>query len=251
MKLLAAMVLCGATGLPAQQVAKGVLHDFRIDGKQGRIQYGSEVSLEIQRQVLSSLFPKYLIVVNGCKGAEDQQPITDASLATKRQRGQMVPVIEEFARGSFTGLGRRQMAYFIKVGECFAETRTYWGTYRLAVFEGPHLIASLEPAANVLEAAADVNGDGIDELLLGAIGSGTGDVMASARLVSLRGGKLHMMKAFDSVYDNPCGFDGHMSVTASVITYTPAGLLTERYEAPCKASPGGIVPLLKDFTRVP
>jgi hypothetical protein len=263
-KLLTILLLGGVFALPAEQAPRRILCDFRIDGIQGPVvKDASKLSLEVKRQVLSAVFPKYLTSQDACNRENEQQPIDTAKLEAERQTGEMVPAIEEFGDGSFTAPGRRQTAYFIKVGECFAYTRTYWGTYRLAIFEGPRLVANIHPqvtfagtldtAPNAIATAADVNNDGIDELLLTAIEFGQGEVQGNAWLVSLRGGELHTLREFDGVYDNPCmGMAEGVRVTASVIAYALTQFFVEQYEAPCKGvAAQGQVPALTDFTRVP
>jgi hypothetical protein len=259
-KLLTIVLLCAATGLPAQQATRRVLHDYRIDGASAPIKGGAELSLKDQQRVLSALFPKYLTSESACDRANEDKPHYGATLETERTGGQIVPSIEEFVDGSFTAAGKRQTAYFVKVGECFAYTRDYWGTYRLAIFEGPRLIADVEPevpyqgtipmGSKGLVATADVNNDGIDELLLQSTVFGGGELEVYARLVSLGQGKFHAIREFDDVYDWGCG--ANRNVTASRITYTPPTLFVERYEAPCKGAVKlGHVPALSDFKRLP
>lgn len=127
-KLLRILLLGGVSGLPAQQATRRILCDFRIDRNQGPVKDGSELPLKTQRQILSALFPKYLTNEAACNEENEQQPINDAKLEAQRKAGQMVPSVTEFGDGSFTAPGRRQTAYLIKVGECFAYTRNYWGT---------------------------------------------------------------------------------------------------------------------------
>jgi len=257
---LLTMLLLAATTLAAQQATRRVLQDYRIDGRQGPVKDGSKLALRDEQQVLSALFPRYLTSEDACN--RENQYKVDAE--TERRNGEIVPSIEEFVGGSFTAPGRQQAAYFVKVGECFDHNSrgSYFGSFRLAIFEGPTLVTSVAPTfvwggmetkANALVTVADVNNDGIDDLLLQSGGYGQGEVEVSAGLVSLRDGKLQSVREFDDVYDNRCGNGeaGSRRVTASRITYAPSGVLVERYEAPCAASRSGNVPALKDFRRVP
>jgi hypothetical protein len=141
--VLGIVLLWGVIDLPAQQANRHVLADYRIDGLQKGVRPGTELSPKNQRAVLTGLFPKYLTTTSGC-GPEPAQSVLD-HLKAERSAGLMVPSIEEFAEGSFTAPGRHQTAYFIKVGECFAETRNYFGTYRLATFDGSQLVANVQP----------------------------------------------------------------------------------------------------------
>jgi len=124
--VLRIVLLWGIMDLPAQQANRHVLCDYRIDGLQKGVRSGTELSPKNQREVLTGLFPKYLSATSGC-GPEPAQSVLE-HLEAERSAGQMVPSIEEFAEGSFTAPARHQAAYFVKVGECFAATRTYFGT---------------------------------------------------------------------------------------------------------------------------
>jgi hypothetical protein len=191
---------------------------------------------------------EFLSSASLCDGQRKQRPIDAAWLREQSNAGQIAPAIQEHAQGSFTAPGTHQTIYYIKVGECLPETRNYFGTYRLPVFEGPRLIATAEPNADGIVTVADVNGDGIDELLLQSVGYGTGDLGLRAQLVSLMGGKLRTIRDFDEVYDNPCGRGENLAVEATLITYDRGGLYTRKYTAPWSASRGGNVPALEDFT---
>jgi hypothetical protein len=256
--VLGIVLLWGILDVPAQQANRHVLSDYRIDGLQEGVRSGTELSPKNQRAVLTGLFPKYLTATSGC-GPEPVQPVLER-LDAERSAGLMVPSIEEFAEGSFTAPDRHQTAYFVKVGECFAETRNYFGTYRLATFEGSQLVANVQPLvryggalklqANGLSAAADVNNDGLHELLLESITLGGGVVEVIAWLVSLRDTRLHIIKEFDEVYLNQCsaGMTAPPPVLASVITYGPPQLFVEQYEAECNGTEG-LLPALRDFRR--
>jgi|SRR5208283_229717 len=258
--VIALLLLCGVTSLSAEQSSTRILFDFRTDSHPGPVKRGSLIPLKTQREILSTLFPKYLNNEDACKPENAQQPSDNATLQAQRENGQIVPSIDTFLDGSFTAPRTRQTAYFIKVGECFASTSSYWGTYRLAIFEGSRLVANVSPQvgthgdwqANGIATAADVNNDGMDELLLVAIAFGMGEVEEKAGLVSLRSGKLETIRGFDSVYDNPCASQNPDRVTASVIAYSSTHLFVDEYEAPCHGDAAkGKVPSLADFKPVP
>lgn len=258
-KLLRILLLCGVTALSGQTTPRRILYDFRIDANQApNIQDGSKLAPEVQRQVLSTLFPKYLTAETQCDPANEGQPIFNPQqLEAERKSGQMVASIEEFADGSFTAAGHRQTAYFIGALECFAWSPANTGTNELAIFEGTRLILKVNQKvglfgghANALVAVADVNNDGIDELLLEAVG-GHPEIQGDASLVSFRGGEPHVMKEFNEVYFNGCLGISFARVTASVITYTPKQFFVDQYEAPCIGEGvGGNLLALAEFKRV-
>ncbi|MGA7413615.1 MAG: hypothetical protein WBW33_24280, partial [Bryobacteraceae bacterium] len=185
------------------------------------------------------------------------RPMSDALLAAARKSGQLVASIAVFANGSFTAPGLRQTAYFTNALVCSAWGPDYSGTYELAIFEGTRLILNVNQKvgmfgghADAQVAVADVNNDGIDELLLEAVG-GQPEIQGEASLVSFRGGEPHVMKEFNEVYFNGCLGIGFARVTASVITYTPKQSFVDQYEAPCTGEgAGGNVPALAEFKRV-
>jgi hypothetical protein len=249
-KLVAVLLFCGSAGLQAQRETSRVLRDYRVDGAQEPVRQGAMVDAETRQQVLHTLFPKSLNSPNACKPQSDPRPADSAWLDSQRKAGQFAPSIETFAEGAFTAPLRSQTVYFIRVGECSAETRTYWGTYQLALFEGAHLIARMDPQASGLAAMADIDNKGIDELLLENVNSGQGEIHIDARLVSLAEGKLGPIKTLERTYDNPCGRNAEMPVKASVITYAHGELSTRQYEAPCTASSGGMVPPIEAFRAV-
>ncbi|MGA7409067.1 MAG: hypothetical protein WBW33_01200, partial [Bryobacteraceae bacterium] len=75
-KILAILLMCGATGLSGQTTARRILYDFRIDGIQGSVvQDGSKLAPEVQRHVLSALFLKYLTAETQCDPANEARPM--------------------------------------------------------------------------------------------------------------------------------------------------------------------------------
>jgi hypothetical protein len=93
--------------------------------------------------------------------------------------------------GSFTRSGARQVAYLIKVGECGAQKRSYFGGYRLVVFENGQLITGgKSQGGDYIDTAADVAGDGIEEILISGSGFGQGVLECSACLMSVAGDSL-------------------------------------------------------------
>ena len=207
-----------------------LLYDFRGDQPDQE----PAVSAEVQRRVLSALFPSYLGNESECKVDE---PPTDAALKAARKSGQIVPELMSSRAGSFTKPNARQTAYLIKVGECGATSRTYFGTYRLAIFENGRLVAAdSNPRGEYIDAVADVDGDGIQEILLSGCGFGTGTLECNAILLSMAGGSPRTIRRFRFVYEDPCGGSPTLPITATVIRYAPGRpphFFESDYEAAC------------------
>jgi hypothetical protein len=193
------------------------------------------LSDEARRNLLSAVFPHYLDNETECEVYYEQKDLEAA-----RNSGQIVPELLARAAGSFTRSGARQMAYLIKVGECMAQTRSYFGTYRLAIFENDRLIAAdRSPYGDFLDAVIDVDGDNIEEILISGCGSGTGVVTCSASLLSIAGGTLRTIRDFSRVYWDGClSIFPEPGITATVIMYAPGRppqFFEHPYEAACPA----------------
>ncbi len=194
------------------------------------------LSSEMRHRVLSAVFPRYLQSEAGCRANATAR---DADLRASRDTGQIVPQIEAETTGSFTRAGARQQFYLIKVGECGATGRNYFGTYRAAVFEAGRLAASAAAPGDRIPVVRDMDGDGIDELLIAGCGSGTGEVRCAAALVSMAGGSLRTVRKFEGVYSDPCAYSHDLPITAVAIRYSsgrPPRFFEDRYEAACPAS---------------
>jgi len=193
------------------------------------------LSPEARRNLLSAVFPRYLGSETECKV---DLPPTEAALEAARSSGQFVPELVSRAAGSFTRTGARQMVYLIKVGECSAPARSYFGTYRLAVFENGRLIAAPEARGDNIALASDVDGDGIDEILVPGCGFSMGSVECSATLLSIAGGTLGTVRTFPEVYRDGCGYSREAGISATVIRYSPGRppqFFEHEYEAACPA----------------
>ena len=168
---------------------------------------------ENQHRLLSAVFPRYLAKTSDC--VSDSLSTDAAELKAAREAGQIVPQLGAAVEGSFTAAGARQTAYLIQVGECGAWTRSYWGTYRLAVFEGERLVAAVEARGEAIAAAMDVNGDGIEEILISGCGFGTGTVTCTAAFVSMAKGSMRVIRTFPEVYNDPCGYSPELRISAT------------------------------------
>ncbi len=210
------------------------LFDFRAAAPQSNST--PPPSSEMRQKLLSAIFPRYLQSEAACR---PNATATDTGLRVSRETGQIVPQIQAEATGSFTRAGARQQLYLIKVGECGATGRNYFGTYRAAVFEDGRLVVSAASPGDSIPVVRDIDGDGIDQLLIAGCGSGTGEVHCAAVLVSMSGGSLRTVRKFESVYSDPCGYSLDLSITAVAIRYSPGRpprFFEDRYEAACPAS---------------
>jgi len=228
------LVILLSLGLaPGQKPAppKQVLHDFRVESGSGL----PKLTATTRKSIISKVFPKYLSDANKCN------PRLQGDLEASRKAGQIVPSIIDSATGSFTTAGQTQTAYIIAVSECNASHAENFGSDRIAIFSGQQLIADLDlDFKSSIERKTDLNGDGIDELLMTSGWMGQGTLILSASLLSFQNGKVQVIEDFETVLEDSCesGFPGAMR-KASVLSLgnaTPGKmpkLQQENYEAVC------------------
>jgi hypothetical protein len=203
---------------------KKVLYDFRAESVTPSLPNAATT-----RKVLSAIFPAYLSDARQCKSG-----------GAGHNAGQIVPVIRGSADGSFTAAGLKQTVYLIDVAECGVRPPVST-THRLVVFATGTLAANVEaPRANAIAGAYDLDGDGKQELLLGAGGSGPERQIKTARLVEFDKDKLVTVEDFGQTYDNFCAVNAVAnSLRASLVYYfpPPAGqkpkFIVELYRAQC------------------
>lgn len=196
-----------------------VLYDFR---KQAR-DSSPKLAPSAERRILSTVFNSYLKSADECKSVEGPL-VDDDYLAAARKAGQIVPDVVSMATGSFTAAGERQTAYIISVSECNASHADNYGTKRLAVFSGDKLVADVDTdfKREILR-TTDLNGDGVNELLISGGDMNQGISVGVAALVELREGKLRVIKDFEKTEENSCASEmSGSNGMASVISYTPA-----------------------------
>lgn len=170
----------------------------------------------------------------------------DSSKIGSESDGRFVPSIEGKVTGSFTAPNAKETVYLIWLNECFAHIPNDFGTRRIAVFSGDELVFEDIVPDKALKKLGDLNGDGIDEILLTHGWVGQGHIFQSAQLVQLAGGKVNEIIDFQGVSDDSCGsgMEG-AGRYAKVITKLPQGpgkmpkFSTQYYKAPCteEASP--------------
>src|SRR5688500_16655901 len=124
---------------PVIQKERQVLFDFRQD----RTSKSAPITSATQRLVLSKVFRKYLTDENKCR--QDFAGGGSDYLAAARKAGQIAPAISESATGSFTASGQVQTAYVSLTGECGATHADNFGSNRVPICSGQHLVAHVGP----------------------------------------------------------------------------------------------------------
>ena len=224
----------GQTGLRKD---RQLLVDFRND----HVSTPFRITQTAQRTVLSKLFRKYLTDQDQCKADFDASN-DDDRLAAARKAGQIVPSISAMATGSFTAAGQTQTAYVISVNECNATHADNFGTKRVAIFSGQQLVADVDSDfMREIVRKTDLDGDGINELLMISGDMAQGTVIEMATLVSFQNGQRRVLQEFGTVVEDACasGFPGSKS-KASVLyvpTSTPGTMpkiIQDNYVASCR-----------------
>lgn len=216
---------------------KQVLVDFRNE----RLSAPLKISLATQKYVLSKVFRRYLTDENKCNPDRDTSGSTDY-LAAARRAGQIVPSILDMATGSFTGPLRQETLYVISVSECNASHADNFGTKRVAIFSGQQLVANMDAnfKYNIVR-KTDLNGDGMDELLMKGGDMNQGVMIEIAALLGFQNGRLRTIEDFGTVTEDSCasGIPGS-SAKASVISIADTlpgqmpRLRVDNYEASCR-----------------
>jgi hypothetical protein len=247
--IIPAILVITLTGLLAQVMAqtrtqplrapKQILADFRNE----RLTPPPKIPLATQKYVLSKVFRRYLTDENKCNPELDTSGATDA-LAAARRAGQIVPSILDTATGSFTGPLRQETLYVISVSECNASHADNFGTKRVAIFSGQQLIADMDvDFKNSIVRKTDLNGDGVDELLMTSGDMNQGVLIEIAALLSFQNGRLRTIEDFGTVTEDSCAsaIPGSSS-KASLISIGDAApgnmprLRIDNYEASCRRS---------------
>jgi hypothetical protein len=215
-----------------------ILQDFRVDTPYKEL----KIPAATQRNVLSKVFRKYLVDENKCNTQFDAGNGADP-LAAARKAGQIVPSIVDMASGSFTAPGQTQTVYLISVSECNASHADNFGTKRVAIFSGQQLVADLDvDFKSTIVKKTDLDGDGIEELLMTTGDMAQGTVIEMAGLVSFQNGRLRVIEDFGTVVEDDCaslraGSSRTVSVlyTANAAPFSMPKLTMDNYRAGCNS----------------
>jgi hypothetical protein len=235
--LCLALISLAMTQKPVLQKDRQVLFDFRVESDSTP----PKIAPATERMVLSKLFRKYLTDANRCNSQFETGDAADP-LAAARKAGQIVPSILNSATGSFTAPGQSQTLYVISVSECNASHADNFGTKRVAIFSGPQLIADVDADfKGDIVRKTDLNGDGIDELLMISGYMGQGTLTEMADLVNFQNGRRNLIQDFGSVVEDSCasGFPGSKSdasvlYISDVVPGTMPKLTQENYSSGCR-----------------
>ena len=228
--LLLALFLLPANGL----AQKRILFDFRVD----RNTTPAKVPEATTKSVLSKVFKRYLSDSNKCNSKFEAGA---NFLESARKAGEIVPSITDMLQGSFTAAGETQTAYIISVSECFASHADNFGSSRIAIFTGPKLVADLDLdfKSNVVK-KTDLDGDGINELLMSSGYMNQGILVESSALLGFKNGSVKVIEDFGQVTEDSCASGLPDSVATASVIYTATELTKmptfqiEKFKSACR-----------------
>ena len=237
LQFLANEELGGRAQITPPKKPSQILFDFRVN----QTSNPSKIPLATQRHVLGRVFRKYLSDEKKCNPPLETGSDSDP-LKAARNAGQIVPSILDVATGSFTATGRTETLYLISVGECNATHADNFGTKRAAIFAGEQLVANVDvDFKSSIVRKTDLNGDGVDELLMTAGDIHQGILTEVAALIEFRGARVHVIEDFGLVTEDSCAsLMPGSSAKASVVSMSEAmpptmpKLRIQNYEAGCR-----------------
>ena len=221
---------------PAAQQNRELLVDFRNDRPANAVR----IPAATQRTVLSKVFRRYLTDQDKCR-SDFVGSNSEDYLGAARKAGQIVPSIIDMTTGSFTAAGQTQTAYVISVSECNASHADNFGTKRIAIFAGPQLVADVDADfMGTIVKKTDLDGNGIDELLMVSDDMAQGTVTEMATLASFENGHRRVIHDFGTVVLDSCASEAPGSDSRAAVLYTSAfapglkpKLTQENYVAGC------------------
>jgi hypothetical protein len=214
-----------------------VLFDFRIE----RPVSSSKIPPATQRAVLSKVFRKYLTDPNKCNprfvASSGSDPLHAARLA-----GQIAPAIADMATGSFTAPGKAETLYVISVNECNASHAENFGTKRVAIFSGQQLVTDVDVDYKIaIQRKTDLNGDGIDELLMTSGDMNQGTLTEMGALMSFQNGRVRVIEDLGTVTEDSCASlipgSSAKAAVVSLVNVSPGimpKLRIDNYESGCR-----------------
>ena len=164
--------------------------------------------------------------------------------------------INSAVSGAFSKRGARETAYMLQPGGPQPMDPQSMMDTLVAIFARDRVVAVVQATgSNFIVNVQDVDGDGVDELLLDGSLLTFGVLMTSARLLHLSGRELKTMHDFGGVYEGGCGNGHSMGNRAGVLRDAPPGkdgkpaFRVDVYGAPCR--PDGTNPHLEDYKPLP
>jgi hypothetical protein len=147
------------------------------------------------------------------------------------------PGVVSSARGAFTAPHARQVVYLINEGWCNVPE----SPSRLAVFQGGKMVVNAENVGIFLDKLTDLDGDGVQELVVSWYSARFGAGMTGTSLVRVSGDEVDVIKDFGQSRTSICEMAlEEKGVEAKVLYYVPgpAGTMPvefhdEDYAAPC------------------
>ncbi len=142
-------------------------------------------------ELLAQLFPTRLADETKCPPRA-----ADSTLESERALGLVVPRVVAVVAGSFTAPHRHEAAVLVHVGECRPYGFEAGGSKELVILDGARIVWPSQSSSageifeSDLEAARDVDDDGVDELVLEGGAMHAGHARETARIVSIAGGSL-------------------------------------------------------------
>ena len=218
---------------------QSILFDFRNQ----RNAAATRIPTGTQRKILLKVFRQYLTDEAKCKSDFDTSNDSDP-LRAARNSGQIVPSIVDMASGSFTTPGRPETAYVISVSECNASHADNFGTKRIAIFAGQQMIADVDADFNSsIVRKTDLNGDGINELLMTTGDMHQGVITETADLLEFSNGRVRVIEDFGTVTEDSCGSGIAGSTSkAAVLSLSDVArgkmprMRIDNYEASCRGA---------------
>ena len=219
------------------QNKRQVLFDFRVSSAAAF----PKIPAATERHVLSKVFRRYLTDENKCNQQFDAGGDVDR-LRAARNAGQIVPSILDMAQGSFTRKGVLETAYVISVSECHASHAENFGTKRLAIFAGQQLVADMDvDFKSSVVSQTDLNGDGINELLMTTGDMAQGTLIEIAALMDFETGKVRVIEDLGTVVEDSCASGNPGSSSKRSVVSVVGGergkfprLRVDNYEAGCR-----------------
>jgi hypothetical protein len=199
---------------PHAVAAIAIAADFRPDHQHAAVRAPLAIS---DAALLARLFPSRLADETQCPPRAQ-----DTSLESQRSLGLVVPKVAAVVAGSFTAPHRHEVAIIVRVGECHAYGAESGGSKELVVLDGARIVWTSKVASegdevweDDLETLADLDGDGVDELVLELNVMHMGHAREAARVVSLAGGSLRELFPSTEVMVDDCPTDEPGATTRS------------------------------------